>query len=171
VLPARGAIWPNAILSPGAAIVGVLETQNQMYSGGGGSAQHLVLYRVAEGPPSEIARLPYGGSIDIRACFTEADSVRRSDACSDQYAFVSRVRLDDAVTGGPPHIVLETAAATFPGRVTRSADSAQRPALTEGDLVWATDEVCSFRRTYAPTSTGPYVPDTELPACTDYLEP
>lgn len=171
VLPARGAMWTNAILSPGAAIVGVIETQNQMYSGGSGSAQHLVLYRIADGPPTEVARLPYAGNVDIRACFSEDDRVQRADACSDEYLFVSRVRLDEAVTSGAPHIVLETAAATFPGRVTRGADSLERAALTQADLVWATDEVCSFRRTYAPTSTGPYVPDTELPACTDYLEP
>jgi hypothetical protein len=170
-LPARGERWPNAIVSQGAAIVGVIETETQSYSGGGGSASHLTLYRVANGIATEIAKLPYAASIDIRACFTEEDTRRRLDACSDQYNFVSRVRLDETVTSGAPRIVLETAAGTFPGRVTRGADSLERPALTQADLVWVQDDVCSFRRTYSATAAGPYAPDAELPACSDYLEP
>jgi hypothetical protein len=170
-LPARGVMWPNIIVSQGSAIVGVIETETQSYSGGGGSAEHLVLFKVADGSATEIARLPYSGSIMIRACFSEEDTAARADACHDQYEFVSRVRLDDTVTSGAPQIVLETAAATYPGRVTRQADSQERQALTQADLVWATDEMCSFRRTYHATASGPYLPDTELPACTDYLEP
>jgi hypothetical protein len=170
-LPARGVMWPNIIVSQGSAIVGVIETETQSYSGGGGSAAHLVLFKVTDGAATEIARLPYSGGIMIRACFSEEDTAARADACHDQYEFVSRVRLDDTVTSGAPQIVLETAAATYPGRVTRGEDSQERPALTPADLVWATDEVCSFRRTYRATASGPYAPDTELPACTDYLEP
>jgi len=170
-LPTRGERWPNAIVSQGAAIVGVIETETQTYSGGGGSASHLTLYRVANGAAMEIAKLPYAAAIDIRACFTEEDTRRRMDACSDQYNFVSRVRLDETVTSGAPRIVLETAAGTFPGRVTRGEDSLERSALTQADLVWAQDDVCSFRRTYSATAAGPYAPDAELPACSDYLEP
>lgn len=170
-LPTRGEKWPNAIVSQGSAIVGVIETATQSYSGGGGSASHLTLYRVANGAATEIAKLPYAASLDIRACFDEDDTRQRMDACSDQYNFVSRVRLDETVTSGAPRIVLETAAGTFPGRVTRGDDSLQRPALTQADLVWAQDDVCSFRRTYSQSTAGPYAPDAELPACSDYLEP
>jgi hypothetical protein len=170
-LPARGVMWPNIIVSQGSAIIGVIETDTQSYSGGGGSAEHLVLFKVADGSATEIARLPYSGSIMIRACFSEENTAARAGACHDQYEFVSRVRLDDTVTSGASQIVLETAAATYPGRVTRQADSLERPALAPADLVWAADEMCSFRRTYHATASGPYLPDTELPACTDYLEP
>lgn len=170
-LSAEGEMWRNIIVSPDSAIVGVIETETQNYSGGGGSAQHLVLFRIAGGSATELMRLPISGSIMIRACFSEEDMAARGDACHDQYEFVSRVRLDETVASGAPNIVLETAAATYPGRVTRGADSRERGALTAADLVWATDEMCSFRRTYHATASGPYVPDTELPACTDYLEP
>lgn len=170
-LPTHGERWPNAILSQDSAIVGVIETETQSYSGGGGSASHLTLYRVANGAATEIAKLPYGASIDIRACFSEENTRQRMDACSDQYSFVSRVRLDETVTSGAPKIILETAAGTFPGRVTRGEDSLQRAPLTQADLVWAQDDVCSFRRTFSATTAGPYVPDAELPACSDYLEP
>lgn len=170
-LPARGERWPNAIVSPDAAIVGVIETETQMYSGGGGSASHLTLYRLSAGGVTEVARLPYAASRDIRACFDQDDMEQRADACSDQYTFVSRLRLDETVTSGDPRIVLETAAGTFPGRVSRGADSLEAPALTEADLVWWHDDVCSFRRTFSRSAQGPYAPDAELPACTDYLEP
>lgn len=170
-LPTRGERWPNAIVSADAAIVGVIETETQMYSGGGGSASNLTLYRLSGGAATEIAKLPYAGSLDIRACFTEEDMAHRADACSDQYSFASRIRLDDTVTSGDPRIVLETAAGTYPGRVTRGEDSLERPALTQSDLVWWHDDVCSFRRTYSRSTAGPYAPDAELPACSDYLEP
>lgn len=170
-LPASGERWPNIIVSQGSAIVGVIETQSQMYSGGGASVSHLRLFRVSNGGATEIANLPYAAALDIRACFSEENTQQRAGACSDQYNFVSRLRLDDTVTSGPPRLILETAAGTFPGRVTRGADSLERPALTEADLVWVADEVCSFRRTYSQSGAGPYVPDTELPACSEYLEP
>jgi hypothetical protein len=126
---------------------------------------------VSNGAATRLATLPVASSISVRACFSPENEQQRAGACADEYRFVSRIRLDEAVTSGPPHIVLETAAASFPGRVTRAADSLARPQLTEADHVWATDDVCSFRRTYAPISNGGYAPDTELPACPDYLEP
>lgn len=170
-LPARGERWPNAIVSADSAIIGVIETETQMYSGGGGSAAHLTLYRVSGGAATEVARLPYAAALDIRACFDEADVTQRADACSDQYNFVARLRLDETVSSGAPRLILETAAGTFPGRVTRGADSLEAPALTQADLAWWHDDVCSFRRTYSRSAQGPYVPDAELPACSDYLEP
>ena len=75
------------------------------------------------------------------------------------------------VAEGAPHIVLETAAGSYPGRVTRNADSLEAPALTQADLVWAHDETCSYRRTYSQGADGLYAPDQALPACSDYLEP
>lgn len=171
-LTATGTAWPFVVRnSDNSSIVGVIETASQMYSGGGASAQRLTLFQVGDGEAAALATLPISGQLDIRACFDEADRQQRADACSDQYSFVSRIRLDESVTSGPPRIVLETAAGTFPGRVTRGEDSLERPALTQADLVWVKDEVCSFRRTYSRSSTGPYVPDAELPACSDYLEP
>lgn len=171
-LPMPGTVWPYVVrVGADSAMVGVIETTSQMYSGGGGSAQHVTLFQVSDGRGAKVVTLPVSGNIDIRACFDEDDTRQRADACSDQYSFVSRVRLDESVTSGEPRIVLETAAGTFPGRVSRNADSLARPPLTQADLVWATDDVCSFRRTFSRSSAGPYVPDAELPACTDYLEP
>ncbi len=185
-LPAEGdsavAAWPFIIRARDAApagsgdvYVGLTQSAEQGYSGGGGTAVSVTIYKIATSSSglreTAIATLPLSSSITIRACFSPADEQRRAGACVDQYRFVSRVRLDEAVTSGPPNIVLETAAASYPGRVTRGSDSTTRPPLTRADLVWASDAICSFRRTYSPTAAGPYAPNIELPACTDYLEP
>jgi hypothetical protein len=170
-LPARGEQWPNAIISADSAIVGVITTETQPYSGGGGSASRLTLYQVSGGVAREVAVLPVAGSADVRACFTPEDEQQRAGACRDEYRFVTRISLDESVTSGAPRIVLETSAGSYPGRVTRQADSLERAPLTEADLVWWHDDVCSFRRTFSPSPAGPYVADAELPACSDYLEP
>lgn len=163
--------WPNIIISGETALVGALVTEEQMYSGGSARATYLVLYEVSDGVAREALRLPHTGESSIRACFDDADVRARAQACLDEYMFVSRVRIDEDAADGAPHIVLETAAATYPGRITRTEDSAERGQLSADDLVWVTDNVCSYRRTFRRGPTGAYAPDTELPACADYLEP
>ena len=152
-------------------LVGIMQTTNQMYSGGGGEATRLVLYSVSGGAANELVRMPLSASSMIRACFDEDDQTQRAGACRDEYAFVTRISLDESVADGAPKIILETAAGSFPGRVTRNADSLEDAPLTEADLVWAQDSACSYRRTYVRGSDGLYTPDQPLPACADYLEP
>jgi hypothetical protein len=172
-LPGIGVVWSNAgiIVSPDSAIVFLARVEEQSYSGGGASATHVAAFRLTDTGAEEIAVLPMIGSATIRACFDQDDQTQRAGACADEYSFMGRVRLDDSVTSGPPRIVLETAAGTYPGRVTRGEDSLERPPLTAADLVWVKDDVCSFRRTFSQSPAGPYAPDADLPACSDYLEP
>jgi hypothetical protein len=167
-------VWP-AIVRVGrdddSVLIGVTRTTHQMYSGGGGEATQLVLYAVSGGAANEVVRMPLGASSMTRACFDEDDAKQRADACHDQYTFVTRIGLDDSVAEGPPRITLETAAGSFPGRLTRNADSLEAAPFTQADLVWAHDETCSYRRTYARGADGLYAPDQPLPPCSDYLEP
>jgi hypothetical protein len=168
------AVWPQIVRlgrNDETALIGVTRTTHQMYSGGGGEASQLVLYAVDSGVVNEAVRMPLGASSMIRACFDEDDERQRAGACHDQYTFVTRISLDEAAAKDAPRIILETAAGSFPGRVTRNADALEAPALTEADLVWAHDETCSYRRTYARGADGLYTPDQELPRCADYLEP
>jgi hypothetical protein len=168
----EGVAWPMVIRIGGdSAIVGVVSNENQMYSGGGGNAAHVKLYEIANGAAREVAMLPLSGALDIRACFSEADQRRRADACSDQYNFVSRISLDEGVSSGAPRIILETDAGTFPGHVSRSQDSTEKPPLQQSDLVWWHDDTCSYRRVFNRGADGLYTPDQPLPACSDYLEP
>ncbi len=153
------------------AIVGVVHTDNEPYSGGGGAAAQLVLYSVSRGVANELVRMPISASSMVRACFDEADEAQRAGACHDEYKFVTRISLDEGVAEGAPKIILETAAGSYPGRVTRTADSLEAPALTPADLVWAQDPTCSYRRTYSRGADGLYSPDQALPPCADYLEP
>ncbi|MCC6786799.1 MAG: hypothetical protein IT547_03090 [Hyphomonadaceae bacterium] len=166
--------WPVIVRvgrDDNAVLVGITQTIRQMYSGGGGEATQLVLYSVHGGAANEVVRMPLSASSDVRACFNPDDERQRAGACHDQYTFVTRISLDESVAEGAPRIVLETAAGSYPGRVTRNADSLEAPALTQADLVWAHDEMCSYRRTYAQGADGLYTPDQPLPPCTDYLEP
>jgi len=167
------AMWPVIVRVGGdeSALIGVTLTTNQMYSGGGGQAAQLILYSAEGGAANEAVRLPLSGGADVRACFDEDDEKQRAGACHDQYTFVTRISLDESVSEGAPRILLETAAGSYPGRVTRGADSTEAPPLTQADLVWAHDETCSYRRTYTRGADGLYAPDQPLPACTDYLEP
>ncbi|MEZ5956617.1 MAG: hypothetical protein R3C27_05315 [Hyphomonadaceae bacterium] len=153
------------------ALLGVSSATSTMYSGGGGNASQLVLYSVEAGVVHEAVRMPLSASSTVRACFDEGDEAQRAGACHDEYRFVTRISLDEGVAEGAPRIMLETAAGSYPGRVTRDADSLEAPALTEADLVWAQDPICSYRRTYSRGADGLYVPDQPLPPCSDYLEP
>lgn len=165
------ALWPYVIRVGNSALVGVLTRQSQMYSGGGGEAKQLALYEVTGSSARAAGTMPYSGDVMIRACFTEANEEQRAGACQDQYSFVSRLTLDDAVTSGPPRLVLETQAGTYPGRLSRSEDSTEGPDLTAADLVWWIDEGCSFRRVYARDANGAYIANEALPTCEDYLQP
>ncbi|MCX7356687.1 MAG: hypothetical protein NT015_00835 [Alphaproteobacteria bacterium] len=153
------------------ALLGVVLTTTQAYSGGGGQASQLILYSVSNGAVNEVTRMPLAASADVRACFDADDEQQRAGACHDQYTFVTRISLDETVAEGAPHIILETAAGSYPGRVTRNSDSLEAAPLTQADLVWAHDETCSYRRTYSQGADGLYAPDQPLPPCTDYLEP
>jgi hypothetical protein len=170
-LPGEGELWAVILRSGETALVGRTTIESTPYSGGGAHAMHLTFYEIANGAAREVLRIPYAASAMIRACFSEQDEEARAGACHDEYAFNTRISLDESVSGGSPRIVLETAAGSYPGAVTRTTDSAERGVLTEADLVWAHDETCSYRRTYTRGADGLYTPDQELPACSDYLEP
>jgi len=169
--------WPVVISSTLVArfYVGLVQTEQQMYSGGGGSAARVTLYEVTPTDPgfsvAPLVTLPLSGEATIRACFDAEDEAQRAGACQDHYSFVTRITLDESVTDGAPRFILETVAGSYPGRVTRNADSLEAPPLTQADLVWARDPTCSFRRTYSRGADGLYSPDQPLPACADYLEP
>lgn len=165
-------VWPAIIRNAdGSVVVGFIHTQSQMYSGGGGDAGALTLYALANGAALEAGTLPYSGSLMIRACFDEEDQRNRRDACHDQYDFTTRISLNEAVMSGPAQILLETLATTFPGQLSRGADSTEAAPLQETDLVRWRDEACSYRRTYIRGADGRYAPDQPLPDCTQYLEP
>lgn len=170
-LPGEGELWRVIVRSGETALVGRTTIDSTPYSGGGAHAMHLTFYEVGNGAAREVLRMPYAASAMIRACFDEDDEVQRAGACHDEYAFNTRISLDESASSGTPVIILETVAGSYPGRVTRSADSLEQAPLTEADLVWARDEACSFRRTYMRGPDGLYAPNEPLPSCSDYLEP
>ena len=166
-------IWPHLVREArGALVFGVEAHRSTGYAGGGASANRLILYRAEfTGPGTELIELPAGGSATIRACFSDADRRARANACADRYEMGSELTLDPANDGERPRFLLTTTARTWPGHVTRDADSRDRGPLRRQDLTWWSDPVCSYRRTLSfDPATGRYVPDAPLPECADYLD-
>lgn len=167
------ALWPHLVREPdGAVTVGLLATRRTGFSGGGAMATRLILVRVAPdaAEPAEVLTVPAEGSATIRACFSEEDMRQRREACHDEYQLSGTLTLAPDDGSGRARFLFATRARTYPGDVTRWEDSDERPPLRRGDLVWADDAACSYRRTFAydPTA-GRYVADSPLPDCGQFL--
>ncbi len=172
---ARMALWPRIVReASGRVLVGVEATSSTSYSGGGASAATLTLAAAETGNEAmkAVLTVPSRGSAMIRACFSEADMQQRASACHDEYAFDGTLTLDPAVRTGAPHFIFTTSAKSFPGPVSRSADSLAAAPLRRKDVKWVTDAQCSYRRTISPdAASGTFRIDTPLPVCDDYLVP
>jgi len=174
----ESALWPAIVrvTRPGRrefVLVGVLRTQSEMYSGGGGSLTRLDLFEIAAdgaAPPRPVLEAPWASSFMIRACFTREDERARRGACHDQYRYRAALT---APPQGPNEMRLtyRSRADSYPGRRSRSRDSNREPALRRSDLVRATDPLCTFERTLARNpATGAFMWNAPLPPCSDYLE-
>ncbi len=164
--------WPFIVrlVDPAAnepVLMGVLWETMDGYSGGGASETVLTLYTLGQGAATPVLEALYSGDVLIRACFSEADTRTRLGACHDEYVFAAALTLDQDNASGPPRFLYQSRAATYPGRVSRTQDAAERGALSAGDLVWSADETCSVTRAFRWTGAA-YEPDTALPACEDY---
>ncbi len=174
------AVWPIIIRMPRTdgqdeAIIGITRTENQMYSGGGGQATEVLMFRVWSGPTdtsTDLLTAPLSANLSIRACFDEEDQRHRAGACSDEYTFAAEYVLDTTVTSGAPRLLVTTQATSYPGVRDRNSDSTTQDPLTEDDLVVATDPVCSYTRVLTRhEGDGTYGYDTPPPACENYLKP
>ena len=167
------ALWPHLVReSDGAVMVGLLASRRTGYSGGGALATRLVLVRVEADAPQAAAALavPVEGSAMVRACFSEEDMRLRREACHDEYELTGELTLASVDAGGHPRFLFATRARTYPGDVTRWEDSADRPPLRRGDLVWADHPGCSYRRTFGfDPAARRYVADAPLPDCGQFL--
>jgi len=167
------ALWPHFVRETGGAVtVGLLASRRTGFSGGGALATRLILVRVAPGASraEAVLAVPVEGSAMVRACFSEEDMRLRREACHDDYQFSGTLTLAPDGGGGRPAFLLATRARTYPGEVTRWEDSAERPPLGRGDLVWADHPGCSYRRTFAfDPAAGRYVADAPLPDCGQFL--
>ncbi|WP_269219802.1 hypothetical protein [Brevundimonas vesicularis] len=167
--------WNGLIrLSDGGFLAGVEMESRSMYSGGGGQATELRLYRLdADGDTgaAPVLTVPIQGSLMIRACFSEEDMTQRAGACHDEYSFAATLTASDAADAMPV-LTYETTATAYPRGASRSEDSLEKPPLKPVDLIAARDPKCSFSRRFAfDAKTGEYQPDSPLPDCSDYTVP
>lgn len=166
-------IWPVLMrLTGGGALIGMISEERTMYSGGGASASTLTLYRLLPGSaPAIVMELPWEASSMIRACFSERDFRQRAGACHDEYKFEAQLSIAHAGSSDMPVLRYETKATSFPGAVSRSADSLAARPLKRRDLVHVTDDNCSVTRLFHfDAAKGRYIPDTPLPDCADYTD-
>lgn len=169
----EGSPWGSLIRfgapDQGVALIGVVLTERQMYSGGGASVDRLVLYEVREGrPPQKAIELPLSSSIMIRACFTRQDEKARRGACHDEYDFDAKL---SPLPQDPSRLVYKSTAETYPGKVSRNEDSTKQKPLRKQDLRRVVDPACSVTRVLTRNPNGTLSWDKPLPPCTDYLEP
>lgn len=168
--------WPRLILlREGGFLAGVLERSSTGYSGGGGSATLLRLYRLSprgEAAAAALLEVPLEGALMIRACFSEKDERRRRGACHDEYGFSASLTLAPGGAPGWPALRYASEAWGFPRGASRSRDSSERGPLRQADLVRQRDAACSITRVFLPDAgTGGYAPNAPLPDCSDYTVP
>ncbi len=181
-------LWTRAIRLPGnpeegegnqSVLIGILFQQSTMYSGGGGAAQRLHLFRLRLGnsPPrldTELLSLPWTGSLLIRACFGEADSERRRGVCHDDYNFGANLSLapGDTYADDLPQLAYATQATSYPQTARRGEDSSAAPPLRASDLSRWRDPECSYTRTlrFNPASER-YEMERSAPDCSIYTVP
>ena len=80
--------WTGLVrLADGGFLAGVQVETSSMYSGGGGQATELRLYRLDAGGDAGAApvlAVPIRSELMIRACFSEEDMTQRAGACHDE---------------------------------------------------------------------------------------
>ncbi|QAY79618.1 hypothetical protein [Sphingosinicella sp. BN140058] len=168
-------VWPNLILLPDGGFLAGIETRTATsYSGGGGSATVLQLFRVkpdGDASPAPVLTVPIAAALMIRACFSERDQEQRRGACHDEYDFAARLEL--AGDGADlPELTYVSQAHAFPRGASRFADSTQGPRLKQSDLIRSRDPQCSVSRRFRfDAAAGRYQPDAPLPDCSAYTDP
>lgn len=170
------AVWPSLILlKDGSFLAGVEARTSTAYSGGGGSATELRLFRVStagQAAATPVLRIPVAASLLIRACFGERDMKNRRGACHDEYSYSGKLELAGETAKGLPMLAYRSEANAFPRGVSRMEDSSAGPRLKKSDLVRARDPECSFARRFRfDAATGSYAPDAPLPDCSAYTVP
>lgn len=167
--------WVRLARLPGGDfLAGVEVGLSSMYSGGGGQATELRLYRLdANGDAGEapVLTVPLRGSLMIRACFSEEDMKQRAGACHDEYVFEATLTAAGEA-GDMPVFDYVTTATAYPRGASRSEDSLEKPPLKPADLVTVRDPKCSYSRRFTfDAVAGEYRPDSALPDCSDYTVP
>ena len=167
--------WVGLVrLANGERLAGVEMESRSLYSGGGGQASELRLYRLdanGDAGAAPVLTVPLQGSLIIRACFSEQDMEQRAGACHDEYNFAAAL-IATGAAGEMPVLDYSTTATAYPRGASRSEDSLEKPPLKPADLVAVRDPKCSFSRRFTfDAAAGEYRPDRKLPDCSDYTTP
>lgn len=163
-------LWRTRLPLGNGSLIGTIKEDRTMYSGGGAHAATLTLHRIAAGADArEVLSVPWDSGSMIRACFSEKDFRDRRGACHDEYDYTAEISVTGADAAGFPILQYRAKATSYPGSVSRSADSLAKGRLRKKDLVHVENAECSFTRAFRyDAEAGQYVPDSPLPECGDY---
>ena len=156
-------------------LVGVIEEQRAMYSGGGGSGGRLHLLRLGMAPHAtglrEVFEVVWDSSLMIRACFSDQDMEDRLGACHDEYDFKGTLAAAPNDGGELPALTFRSFATAYPLTSRRTEDNSGQK-LKKSDLARWSDPECSYTRTlrYNP-ATLRYEMDRAAPDCSVYTTP
>jgi len=179
-------LWPNLIpilrtsedgtRLPPEFLVGVIEEDRTMYSGGGGSGGRLRLLRLGTAPHAirlgdEVLDIVWDSSLMIRACFSEQDMKDRLEACHDEYSFKGTLAAAPGDGGELPSLTFRSFATAYPQTSRRTEDNSGQK-LKRSDLTHWKDVECSYERVlrYNP-ATSRYEMDRPAPDCSVYTTP
>lgn len=178
-------LWPNLIpvrranesgAGPSAEyLVGVIEEERAMYSGGGGSGGRLHLLRFGMASHAagvvEVLDVVWDSSLMIRACFSERDMKSRLGACHDEYDFKSTLVAAPSDGGELPALAYRSVATAYPQTSRRTEDNSDTK-LRKSDLTQWKDPECSYTRMlHYNAATARYEMDRPAPDCSVYTTP
>ena len=154
--------------------IGVISNDRLTLSGGGASSQILWLYRIdnagtAEAQAHQILSVPFGAGRSIRACFNTKDERLRHNACQDELEIVADLVLDPTNDNPMPRLNYSTGVRTYPSDIPLRAPEDLPERLTQADLIWKKNELCSYIRKLAwNPPTARYEFDKPAPDCSIY---
>lgn len=178
----RMAIWPNLILldwreegqtTPN-FIVGVKETEAQMYAGRGQNLFNLRLFAIQttqiKVPMVELLNMAFESQRNVRGCYPEDATSSKDEFCPDEYHFNSSLSIDPTFGAKFPRFIYERQSAILPWS-SRAEFETKARILNSPSLAKFRDNGCSFSRTLNYSAqTSQYEFSIEPPDCSDYFE-
>ncbi len=154
-------------------LIGILEHNSTMYSGGGASVDTLHLYKLSKTGANwklsdELLNIPYRGSKMIRACFSELDMKNRHGACHDEYDYGASITIAKGAKGEFPNLIYNAVSTDYPASSSLEKDNSVK--IKKSDLYRKKDIECTFTRMITFDSISKqYQLNKPIPDCYDYL--
>ena len=178
----RMALWPNLIVldwreegqtTPN-FIVGVKETEAQIYAGRGQNLFNLRLFAIQtteiKVPMVELLNMAFESQRNVRSCYPDANTNGQDEFCPDEYHFNSSLIIDPTFGAKFPRFIYERQSSILPWSRRAEFETKART-INSPSLAKYRDSGCSFSRALSYSAqTLQYEFSIEPPDCSDYFE-